>query len=89
VATHASALKAHRQSLVRRERTRQYRAELRSTLKGIRAIIDSRDSAAVKRQLNGALSLIDKMAGKGVIHRNTASRYKSRLTARLARVNAA
>ena len=89
MATHASALKAHRQSLVRRERLRRYRTELRSTLKSIRAVIDGRDSAAVTQQLNDALSLIDKMSGKGVIHRNTASRYKSRLTARLARVNAA
>ncbi len=88
MATHASALKAHRQSLARRERNRQSRAQLRSTLKGIRAVIDSRDSAAVRQQLNGALALIDRMAGKGIIHRNTASRYKSRLTARLARANA-
>jgi ribosomal protein S20 len=29
-------------------------------------------------------SLVDKMAAKGIIHRNTASRYKSRLVARLA-----
>ena len=89
MATHASALKAHRQSLVRRERSRQYRAELRSTLKSIRAIVDGGDSAAAKQQLPKALALIDRMAGKGIIHRNTASRYKSRLAARLARVNAA
>ena len=89
MATHASALKAHRQSLARRERNRQARAELRSTLKGIRAVIDSRDSAAVKQQLNQALALIDRMAGKGVIHGNTASRYKSRLTARLAKASSA
>jgi len=89
VATHASALKAHRQSLVQRERSRRYRAELRSTLKSIRAVVDGGDSAAAKRQLPEALALIDRMAGKGIIHRNTASRYKSRLAARLARVNAA
>ena len=89
MATHASALKAHRQSLVQRERSRRYRAELRSTLKSIRAVVDGGDSAAAKRQLPKALALIDRMAGKGIIHRNTASRYKSRLAARLARVNAA
>ena len=89
MATHASAIKAHRQSLVRRERNRQFRVELRSTLKSIRGVIDGKDSAAVKAQLNQALSLIDKMAGKGIIHRNTASRYKSRLAARLAKAPAA
>jgi len=85
VATHASALKAHRQSLVHRERNRKYRSQLRSTLKEIRSVIDAKDKAAAKKQLNQAISLIDRMAGKGIIHRNTASRYKSRLNARLAK----
>jgi small subunit ribosomal protein S20 len=84
LATHASALKAHRQSLVHRERNRKYRSQLRSTLKQIRAVID-KDKAAAKKELNQAISLIDKMAGKGIIHRNTASRYKSRLNARYAK----
>jgi small subunit ribosomal protein S20 len=85
VATHASALKAHRQSLVHRERNRKYRSQLRSTLKQIRTVIQAKDRAAAKKQLNQAISLIDKMAGKGIIHRNTASRYKSRLSTRLAK----
>ncbi len=85
MATHASALKAHRQSLVHRERNRRYRSQLRSTLKEIRTVIEAKDKAAAKKQLNQAISLIDRMAGKGIIHRNTASRYKSRLNARLAK----
>ena len=87
MATHASALKAHRQSLVHRERNRKFRSQLRGTLKQIRAYIDDPKNAAkgveAKKQLNHAISLIDKMAGKGIIHRNTASRYKSRLSARV------
>jgi len=85
VATHASALKAHRQSLVNRERNRKYRSQLRSTLKQIRLVLDAKDTSAAKTQLSQAVSLIDKMAGKGIIHRNAASRYKSRLSARLAK----
>jgi small subunit ribosomal protein S20 len=85
LATHASALKAHRQSLVHRERNRKYRSQLRSTLKQIRTVLDAKDQDGVKQQLGQAISLIDKMAGKGIIHRNTASRYKSRLNARLAK----
>lgn len=88
MATHASALKAHRQSLVRRERARRYRTELRGTLKSVRALIDSGDQA-VQQHLKQAIALIDKTAGKGVIHRNTASRYKSRLVARLAKIRPA
>ena len=86
MATHASALKAHRQSLAHRERNRQYRSQLRGTLKQIRLAI-AKDTAAAKKELNHAISLIDKMAGKGIIHRNTASRYKSRLTARLSKTS--
>jgi len=85
VATHASALKAHRQSLVHRERNRKFRSQLRTTLKQIRTDIAAKDNAAAKKQLSAAVSVIDKMAAKGVIHRNTASRYKSRLSARVER----
>ncbi len=83
MATHASALKAHRQSLAHRERNRKYRSQLRSTLKQIRTVLDGKDKSSAKTELTQAISLIDKMAGKGIIHRNTASRYKSRLNARL------
>jgi small subunit ribosomal protein S20 len=89
LATHASALKAHRQSLAHRERNRKFRSQLRTTLKQIRSFIDdpknkAKDQAA-RKHLGQAISLIDKMAGKGIIHRNTASRYKSRISARLAK----
>jgi small subunit ribosomal protein S20 len=84
VATHASALKAHRQSLNNRDRNRQFRSRLRGTLKTIRAAIDGNDLTAAKNALKQTISLIDKMASKGVIHRNAAGRYKSRLTTRIA-----
>jgi small subunit ribosomal protein S20 len=83
VATHASALKAHRQSLKNRERNRQYRSRLRSALKAVRAAIDGKDVDAAKAALKDTVSLVDKMASKGVIHRNAAGRYKSRLHTRL------
>jgi small subunit ribosomal protein S20 len=85
VATHASALKAHRQSLKNRERNRQYRSRLRSALKAVRAALDGKDVAAAKAALKDTVSLVDKMASKGVIHRNAAGRYKSRLHTRLAK----
>jgi small subunit ribosomal protein S20 len=84
VASHESALKAHRQSLKNRERNRQFRSRLRNTLKTIRAAIDGKDMAGAKGALKQTISLIDKMASKGIIHRNAAGRYKSRLTKRLA-----
>jgi small subunit ribosomal protein S20 len=84
VASHASALKAHRQSLKNRERNRQFRSRLRNALKGIRAAIDGNDLAGAKSGLKDTISLIDKMASKGIIHRNAAGRYKSRLATRIA-----
>jgi small subunit ribosomal protein S20 len=84
VATHASALKAHRQSLKNREHNRQFRSRLRNALKSIRSAIDGNDLDGARKALNQTVSLIDKMASKGIIHRNAAGRYKSRLSSRLA-----
>ena len=83
VASHASALKAHRQNVVRRERNRQLRSQLRGSLRTIRALIDKDDFWKAKTELKGTISLIDRMVTKGVIHKNAASRYKSRLQKRV------
>lgn len=84
MASHASALKAHKQSLKNREHNRQFRSRLRGALKSIRTAIDGNDLAAAKAALKQTISLIDKMASKGIIHRNAAGRYKSRISSRLA-----
>ena len=79
-----SALKANRQNIKRREHNRQMRSKLRSALKSIRASLDAKDLSGAKTALNATVSIVDKMATKGIIHRNAAGRYKSRLTMRLA-----
>jgi small subunit ribosomal protein S20 len=89
VASHKSALKAHKQSLQNREANRQNRSRLRSTLKTIRQALTAGDAEGVKSQLDQTVSLIDKMAAKGVIHDNAAARYKSRLARRLNGLTAA
>ena len=86
---HVSATKAHKQSLKNREHNRQFRSRLRNALKSIRAAIDGEDLGAAKAALDETISLIDRMASKGIIHRNAAGRYKSRLTTRLASKNKA
>ena len=83
VANHESAVKAYRQSLVNRDRNRQYRSRLRTALKNVRASLAAGKAADVKSSLGDTVSLIDKMAGKGIIHRNAAGRYKSRIMAKL------
>ena len=89
MASHESAVKAHRQSEVRREANRQYRSRLRGALRAIRSAIDSGDPAKVKDALRDTISLVDKMAGKKVIHRNAAARYKSRIAKRASKRTAA
>ena len=80
-----SALKANRQNIKRREHNRALRARLRTGLKSIRKSLDAKDVAGAKKALQSMQSLVDKMATKGIIHRNTASRYKSRLAARISK----
>jgi len=83
-----SALKANRQNIKRREHNRQMRSKLRTALKSIRASLDAKDVKGAKAALNATVSMVDKMATKGILHRNTASRYKSRLAARLTKATA-
>ncbi|MGE0593504.1 MAG: 30S ribosomal protein S20 [Vicinamibacterales bacterium] len=84
-----SALKANRQNVKRRQHNRELRSKLRGALKSIRATIDAKDLDGARTALKSTVSIVDKMATKGVIHRNTAGRYKSRLAARLAKATAA
>ena len=83
-----SALKANRQNITRRDHNRQMRSKLRTALKAIRASLDAKDLSGAKSALNKTVSIVDKMATKGIIHRNTAGRYKARLSSRLARASA-
>ena len=80
-----SALKANRQNVKRREANRSMRAKLRTGLKNIRKSLDGKDVPGAKAALKSLQSLVDKMATKGIIHKNTASRYKSRLAAKISK----
>jgi len=80
-----SALKANRQNIKRREHNRNMRSRLRTALKAIRASLEAKDIDGAKKALSQTVSMVDKMATKGIIHRNTAGRYKARLSAGLAK----
>jgi len=79
---HKSAKKRVRQSERRRVINRGNRAELRTSIKKLRTALAGSDSTNVSAQLPVTVSEIDKAVQKGVLHRNAAARYKSRLTAR-------
>ncbi len=83
-----SALKANRQNIKLREANRHMRSKLRGALRAIRASLDDKDVTAAKAALSATVSIVDKMAKQGIIHRNTAGRYKSRLSSRLQKASA-
>jgi small subunit ribosomal protein S20 len=82
MANHASALKAHRQSLKHRANNRSNRSNLRSALKQFGDQLDSKPEEA-KSSLAEIYAVIDKSRQKKVISRNAAARQKSRLTKHL------
>jgi small subunit ribosomal protein S20 len=78
-----SARKRIRQNETVRRRNRGDRSELRTRIKTLRQAIADKSPEAAKL-LPQTVSLIDRLVKKGVIRENTAARYKSRLTRRLA-----
>jgi small subunit ribosomal protein S20 len=77
--TKKQARKRHRQSLESRVRNRSVRSRVRRQMRLMRVAIEEGDAAKVKELLPETISVIDVGARKGVLHRNTASRYKSRM----------
>jgi small subunit ribosomal protein S20 len=80
MANHKSALKKIKQDNVRRARNRSAKSAMRTEIKSLLSVLESKDKAKINDSLREAFSVIDKTAKKGVIHTNTASRYKSRLS---------
>ena len=76
--TKKQARKRHRQSLERRMRNRAVRSRVRRQMRLMRTAIADGDAAKVKELLPETFSVIDVGWRKGVLHRNTAARYKSR-----------
>ncbi len=84
MANHFSALKRARQTEKRTARNRANSSRLRTELRRLRESLGAGDKGKAQESFKTAVSAIDKAVQKGVIHANTAGRYKSRLSARLA-----
>ncbi|RMG98679.1 MAG: 30S ribosomal protein S20 [Deltaproteobacteria bacterium] len=89
MANHKSAEKRNRQRIKRRARNQYRISTLRTYVKRVRRALADGDLAAAEATLPKAISAIGKAATKGAIHRNTASRYVSRITAAVAKARAA
>ena len=85
---HKSAEKRVRQSEKRRVINRSHKTKVRTYIKKLRAALDTGKTDEVQKVLPDAISVIDKSVQKGVLHKNAAARYKSRLTVRANQVAA-
>lgn len=79
-----SQIKRNKQNEKRRLRNRVYRGSARVAVREARSAMNSDNAEEAKNAVLEAVSALDKAAEKGVIHRNNASRRKSRLMKRLA-----
>lgn len=80
MANTAQARKRARQTVKRRERNFGLRSRFRTAIKDIRKAIAAGDKNVAEAVFRKSVSVIDSIAGKGIIHRNKASRHKSRLS---------
>ena len=83
MANHFSALKRARQTEKRTITNRGNTSRLRTALRQFRESVTKGDKQAAEQIFRQTVSALDKAVQKGVIHGNTASRYKSRLRVRL------
>ena len=74
--------KRARQNVVRNQRNRSYRSSVRTSIKVLLKAIGAGDKDGIIAAYRSAVSVIDKSAGKGLMHKNTAARLKSRLNKR-------
>lgn len=89
MATHKSAIKRIRQSEKRKLRNKASLSTMRTLIKKFHTAIEAKDSEGAKKSLVAVVPFVDKTAGKGVIHKNQASRIVSRLTKKLTQLSAA
>ncbi|RMD99798.1 MAG: 30S ribosomal protein S20 [Calditrichaeota bacterium] len=77
MAHHKSAIKRIQKSRLQRKRNRHYRSLMRTSIKKVLSLTEKEEA---ENRLREAVSILDKLASKGIIHRNKAANQKSRLT---------
>ena len=83
MANSPQARKRARQNIKRREHNHGQRSMVRTYIKRVYAAIEAKDLEAAKTAYTEAVPVIDRMADKGLIHKNKAARHKSRLNAHI------
>ncbi len=83
MANHVSSLKRARQTERKTAVNRANKSRVRGSLRLLREALHKGDAKSVAEQYQATVSALDKSVQKGILHKNTASRYKSRLNARV------
>ena len=83
MANTVSSLKRARQTITKTAINRANKTKLRNTLRALREAIAAGDKKGLIELYRTTVSVLDKSVQKGVLHKNTASRYKGRLNARV------
>ena len=83
MANSAQAKKRARQNEKRRQHNAGLRSMVRTYIKKVDAALESGDTALAQEAYNTSVPVIDRMADKGIIHKNKAARHKSRLNAQV------
>ncbi len=83
MANSQSAKKRARQAEVRRKHNASQRSMLRSTIRKVVKAIEAKDKSAAEAAYKAAEPVLDRYASRGLIHKNTAARHKSRLAAHI------
>ena len=78
-----AALKQLRKDRKRQQRNQMVRSELRTLTKRFVTLVGAKRLDEARALIQSVTSKYDRAVSKGIIHRNTAARYKSRLTTRL------
>ncbi len=83
MANHPSAQKRNRQRITRTARNRAVTSNVRAHVKRVRDAITGKDKAVAKTALKAAITLLDKAASKGAVHKKAAARTIARLSAQV------
>ena len=87
MANSPQARKRARQSEKRRSHNASLRSLVRTRIKQVITAIGTGDSQQAQSALDAAVPVLDRMADKGIIHKNKAARHKSRLNAQVRALN--
>jgi small subunit ribosomal protein S20 len=86
LAVHPSVIKRHRQSVEKRVRNIDTKSKIRTLIKKARQAIDAKSQETASVQLRAVDKALGKAVSKGIIKRNTASRWLSRLSRSASRI---